>query len=116
MVEIHSSAEEAAQAGVFGVLGEEPIRLGNPRDTAMIAKFRDVWTRHQSGSPSDQERDVSEFFTAIDDADAILRTRRAVAPKPGQSLVVAKGRGPERPMGDSPGILAKLGNCQSGRG
>ncbi|KAH6855072.1 hypothetical protein B0I37DRAFT_363865 [Chaetomium sp. MPI-CAGE-AT-0009] len=67
IVEIHISAEEAAQAGVFGVLGEQPIRLVDPRDTATITKFRDVWRRHQSGSPPDKELDVAEFFyTAID--------------------------------------------------
>ena len=67
IVEIHISAEEAAEAGVFGVLGEQPIRLVDPADTATIANFRDVWSRHQSGSPPDKELDVAEFFsTAID--------------------------------------------------
>lgn len=71
MVEIHISAEEAAQASVFGVLGEEPIKLVDPRDTVTIAKFRDVWTRHQSGLVQDKELDVAEFFnTVIDDAEA----------------------------------------------
>ncbi|KAG7287634.1 hypothetical protein NEMBOFW57_007147 [Staphylotrichum longicolle] len=70
MVEIHISAEEAAQAGVFGLLGEEPIQLVDPRDAGTIAKFRDVWRRHQSGSPSDEELDVAEFFsTAVDTTD-----------------------------------------------
>jgi hypothetical protein len=69
IVEIHISAEEAAQAGVFGVLGEQPIRLVDPRDIATITKFRDIWRppSHQSGSPLDKELDVAEFFsTTID--------------------------------------------------
>lgn len=67
IVEIHISAEEAAQAGVFGILGEEPIKLVHPRDTVTIAKFRDVWQRHQAGLPSSKELDVGEFFsTAIE--------------------------------------------------
>lgn len=69
MVEMHISAEEAAQAGVFGVLGEQPIRLVDPRDTATITKFRDIWRPpgHQSGSPLDSELDIAEFFsTTID--------------------------------------------------
>ena len=67
IIEIHISAEEAAQAGVFGVLGEQPIRLVDPGDTATVAKVRDVWRRHQSGSPPDKELDVADFFsTAID--------------------------------------------------
>lgn len=71
IVEIHISAQEAAEAGVFGVLGEEPIRLVDPGDMATIAKFRDVWRRHQSGSSSDEELDVAKFFsTAIDAAEA----------------------------------------------
>lgn len=71
IVEIHISAEEAAQAGVFGVLGEQPIRLVDPRDTATIAKFRDVWKRHQPGLCQENELDVAEFFTtSVDDAEA----------------------------------------------
>jgi hypothetical protein len=67
IVEMHISAEEAAQAGVFGILGEEPIKLVSPSNTATIAKFRDIWQRHQAGSPSDKELDVGEFFsTAIE--------------------------------------------------
>jgi hypothetical protein len=67
IVEMHISAEEAAQAGVFGILGEEPIKLVSPSDTATIAKFQDVWQRHQAGSPSDKELGVAEFFsTAIE--------------------------------------------------
>ncbi len=68
-IEIHLSAEEAAQAGVFGALGEEPIRLVDPRDTATVAKFRDVWRCRQS--LVHEEPDVAEFFSsAIDAADA----------------------------------------------
>jgi hypothetical protein len=71
IVEVHISAEEAAQAGVFGVLGEEPLKLVDPRDTATIAKFRDAWRRRQSGSPSDKEPDLAEFFsTTVDATDA----------------------------------------------
>ena len=86
IVEIHISAEEAAQAGVFGVLGEEPIKLVDPRDTATIAKFRDVWRRRQSGSPLDKEPDVAEFFsTTVDAADAycarVERWRRGLERK-----------------------------------
>jgi len=68
MVEIHISAEEAYRAGVFGLLGEEPIQLVDPRDAVTIAKFQDVWTRHQAGSPSDEELDVADFFSAAADA------------------------------------------------
>jgi hypothetical protein len=71
-VEIHISAEEATRAGVFGVLGEEPIQLVDPRDTEKVAKFRDVWSRHQTGLFQDKEEPgVAEFFTAVvDDAEA----------------------------------------------
>lgn len=65
IVEIHISPEEAAQAGVFGVLGEQPIRLVDPRDTATIAKFQDIWRRHQFGSPPDKELDVAKFFSTM---------------------------------------------------
>ena len=36
------SEKDAAQAGVFGALGEQPIRLVDPRDTTTVAKFRDA--------------------------------------------------------------------------
>ena len=56
MIEIHMSDYEAAQAGVFGVLGEEPIQLVDLRDTAALARFRDAWRGRQvpgclAGSP-----------------------------------------------------------------
>ncbi|KAH6622725.1 hypothetical protein F5144DRAFT_581283 [Chaetomium tenue] len=63
-VEIHITAKEAVQAGVFGDLGEEPIQLVDPRDTAAITKYRDVWKRHQPEPPFAEERDVAEFFAA----------------------------------------------------
>jgi hypothetical protein len=70
IVEIHISAKEAAQARVFGVLGEQPVRLVDPRDTTTIVKFRDVWRRYQSGLFQENELDVAEFFTtAVDDAE-----------------------------------------------
>ncbi len=67
MVEIHLSKDEAVQAGVFGAFGEEPIRLVDPRDTAMVAKFRDTWRGSQSPS---EEPDVAKFFSqAVDGAE-----------------------------------------------
>jgi hypothetical protein len=75
IVEIHISAEEPAQAGVFGVLGEEPIQLVDPRDTAKVAKFRDVWARHQPKSPSDKELDVAEFFSSVVDTADVYCAR-----------------------------------------
>jgi hypothetical protein len=75
VVEIHISAEEAAQAGVFGALGEEPIQLVDPRDTAAVAKFRNVWARHQPKSPSDKELDVAEFFSTVVDAADVYCAR-----------------------------------------
>ena len=92
IVEIHISAEEAARAGVFGVLGEEPIRLVDPRDTATIAEFRDVWRRHQSESPSSEaEPDVAKLFSTVVDAADAYYARRAVAAESGQGVVVGKG-------------------------
>ncbi|EAQ84076.1 predicted protein [Chaetomium globosum CBS 148.51] len=64
-VEIHITAREAAQAAVIGDLGEEPIQLVDPRDTAAITKFRDVWKRHQPEPPFAEERDVAKFFSAV---------------------------------------------------
>ncbi|KAJ4291372.1 hypothetical protein N0V88_005965 [Collariella sp. IMI 366227] len=73
IVEIHISTEEAARAGIFGVLGEEPIRLVDPRDTLAVARFREVWSRHQTGVFQDQEPEVAEFFTTvIDNAETYL--------------------------------------------
>jgi hypothetical protein len=65
IVEIHISAEEAAHAGVFGTLGEEPIRLVDPRDTATVARFRDAW---RCGRASSEEPDVAELFSRVTDA------------------------------------------------
>ena len=68
IVQIHMSEKEAAQTGVFGALGEEPIRLVDPRDTATVTKFRDAWRGRQS--PAGEEHDVAELFSrAIDAAD-----------------------------------------------
>jgi hypothetical protein len=68
IVEIHMTHYEAAHAGVFGRLGEEPIQLVDPRDTAAVAAFRDVWRRHRSPS---EEPDVAELFSyAVDSAEA----------------------------------------------
>lgn len=67
MVEIHLSEDEAAQAGVFGAFGEEPIQLVDPRDTAMVAKFRDAWRGRESPF---EEPDVGKFFSqAVDGAE-----------------------------------------------
>ncbi len=68
VVEIHISDDEVARAGVFGALGEEPVQLVDPRDTATVGKFRDAWGRRQSPLP---EPDVAGFFRrATDEADA----------------------------------------------
>ena len=67
MVEIHLSEDEAVHAGVFGAFGEEPIRLVDPRNTAMVTKFRDAWRGRQSPF---EEPDVAEFFSqAVDGAE-----------------------------------------------
>jgi hypothetical protein len=42
VVEIYITYWEAAYARVFSRLGEEPIQLVDPRDTIVIARFRDV--------------------------------------------------------------------------
>jgi hypothetical protein len=60
IVEMHMSDDEAAQAHVFGTMGEEPIQLVDPRDTATVVRFRDAWRRHRSPS---EEPDVAEFFS-----------------------------------------------------
>ncbi|KAL2168023.1 hypothetical protein VTG60DRAFT_558 [Thermothelomyces hinnuleus] len=68
IVEIHMSDSEAAQAGVFGVLGEEPIQPVDLRDTATVRGFRDVWRYRRSPS---EEPDVADFFfRAVDSAEA----------------------------------------------
>ncbi len=68
IVEIHMPAYEATHAGVFGRLGEEPIQLVDPRDTARVARFRDIWRRNRLPS---EEPDVAEFFSrAVDSAEA----------------------------------------------
>jgi hypothetical protein len=68
IVEIHMSDHEAAQAHVFGALGEEPIQLVDPRDTAAVARFRDAWRCHRMPS---EEPDLADFFSrAIDSAEA----------------------------------------------
>ncbi|KAL2193837.1 hypothetical protein P885DRAFT_44425 [Corynascus similis CBS 632.67] len=70
IVELHMSDSEAAEAQVFGALGEEPIQLVDPRDTASVRRFRDVWRCRQSRSLS-EEPDLAEFFSrAIDSAGA----------------------------------------------
>ncbi|KAK4097966.1 hypothetical protein N658DRAFT_478099 [Parathielavia hyrcaniae] len=68
IVELHMTHYEAAHAGVFGRLGEEPIQLVDPRDTAAVAAFRDVWRRHRLSS---EEPEVAKFFShAVDSAEA----------------------------------------------
>ncbi len=68
IVEIHLTDHEAAHAGVFGRLGEEPIQLVDPRDTATVARFRDVWRCHHLPS---EEPDIAELFSrAVDSAEA----------------------------------------------
>ena len=67
MVEIHMSDDDAARAGVFGVLGEEPLQLVDPSDTAALARFRDARRGRQAPL---EEPDIDEFFSrAIDHAD-----------------------------------------------
>ncbi|KAK4124796.1 hypothetical protein N657DRAFT_554909, partial [Parathielavia appendiculata] len=68
IVEIHMTYYEAAHAGVFGRLGEEPIQLVDPRDTTAVARLRDVWRRHRLPS---EEPEHAEFFSrAVDSAEA----------------------------------------------
>ncbi len=66
IVEIHMTYYEAAYAGVFGRLGEEPIQLVDPRDTATVARFRDVWRRHRL--PSEEPHAAELFSCAVDSA------------------------------------------------
>ncbi|RYO99859.1 hypothetical protein DL764_006690 [Monosporascus ibericus] len=65
IVEIHMSDYEAAQAQVFGALGEEPIKLVDPRDTATVVRFRDAWRCHRLPS---EEPDLAEFFSRTTDS------------------------------------------------
>ncbi|KAK4247526.1 hypothetical protein C7999DRAFT_14464 [Corynascus novoguineensis] len=67
IVELHMSDSEAAEAQVFGALGEEPIQLVDPRDTASVRRFRDVWRCRQSRPPS-EEPDLAEFFSRATDS------------------------------------------------
>lgn len=68
VVEIHMSDYEAAHAHVFGTLGEEPIQLADPRDTTVIAKFRDAWRNYRLPP---EEPDVAQFFAyTVDSAKA----------------------------------------------
>lgn len=65
IVEIHMSDSEAAQAHVFGTLGEEPIQLVDPRDTATVVRFRDAWRCHRLPS---EEPDIAGFFSRTTDS------------------------------------------------
>jgi hypothetical protein len=68
IVEMHMTYWEAAHAGVFGRLGEEPVQLVDPRDTTAVARFRDVWRRHRLSS---EEPHIADFFSrAVDSAEA----------------------------------------------
>ncbi|KAI1860817.1 uncharacterized protein JN550_011279 [Neoarthrinium moseri] len=67
IIEIHMSEyAAAAQTQVFGTLGEEPIQLVDPRDTATIVKFRDAW---RTGQHLDEPEIAKFFATVLDSAE-----------------------------------------------
>ncbi|KAK8136754.1 hypothetical protein PG984_004694 [Apiospora sp. TS-2023a] len=94
-VKIHISDLEAAHSGVFGILGEEPIQLVDPRDTNTIRKFRKAW-RSSSCRQLLDEPEVDHFFTsAVDEADiycASIEQWRAEAEKSWMILRTIRGR------------------------
>ncbi|KAK3333839.1 hypothetical protein B0T19DRAFT_440565 [Cercophora scortea] len=71
MVNIHVPYDNGLRSGLFGLLGDEPIQLVDPSDSAAITAFHNLWAEH--GCQGDV--DVAGFFDVALGSDKTL-TRR----------------------------------------